>query len=87
MMVNLTDNSEVIPIPPKIEKGVYRHYKGKRYEVLGIGTHTETLEFFVVYRPLYDKPGSEIWIRPYEMFVETVQLNDRIVPRFEKLQD
>jgi len=39
----------------KIKTGTYEHFKGKRYEVLSVGKHSETLEDFVVYRPLYEK--------------------------------
>ncbi len=37
-----------------VKKGIYKHYKGKMYEVLGIGRHSETLEEFVIYKTLYD---------------------------------
>ena len=36
-----------------IRPGKYRHYKGNDYEVLGLATHSETLEPMVVYRALY----------------------------------
>ena len=36
----------------KIQTGVYRHYKGQRYLVIGIARHSETEESFVVYVPL-----------------------------------
>lgn len=71
---------------PSIEPGEYEHYKGKRYQVLGVGCHTETNEYFVVYEPLYEHNGQpNIWMRPYDMFVGTVQLNGREVVRFKKL--
>ena len=63
------------PVP-----GIYRHYKGQRYEVLGIARHSETLEELVVYRALYGEHG--LWVRPMAMFVETVTVDGEPVPRF-----
>ncbi len=60
--------------------GRYRHYKGGEYEVLGVATHSETEESLVVYRPLYGERG--LWVRPLAMFVETVECDGEVVPRF-----
>jgi hypothetical protein len=60
--------------------GIYRHYKGQRYEVLGIARHSETLEELVVYRALYGEHG--LWVRPMAMFGETVMIDGEPVPRF-----
>lgn len=54
----------------EIEPGVYRHFKGNRYEVIGIARHSETDEPMVVYRPLYGKGG--LWVRPLQMFAGEV---------------
>lgn len=86
-MVDLTKDTHKIPEPPKLALGKYRHYKGKEYEVLGIGTHTETLEFFVVYKPLYEKSGSDLWVRPYSMFIESVVIDGKTIPRFQKISN
>lgn len=73
-------------IIPALEKGIYQHYKGNNYEVLGVGCHTESNEYFVVYQPLEKKSGMpELWLRPYEMFVENVEIEGKLVPRFKKL--
>ena len=73
---------------PSIEKGRYKHYKGNEYEVLGVGRHTEADDYFVVYRATIPKDGMpEIWVRPYEMFVETVKVDGRMIPRFQKVGD
>lgn len=60
--------------------GRYRHFKGGEYEVIGVARHSETHEPLVVYRPLYNDSG--LWVRPVEMFLETVRYNDETVPRF-----
>ena len=65
--------------------GIYRHYKGNEYEVIGAGTHTKTDEKFVVYRSLKDT--QLIWIRPYDMFFESVIVDGKTLPRFAKLTD
>ncbi|SEI49906.1 DUF1653 domain-containing protein [Frateuria terrea] len=60
--------------------GVYRHYKGQRYQVLGVARHSETLEELVVYRALYGERG--LWVRPAAMFSETVNVDGQSLPRF-----
>ena len=37
----------------ELKPGVYRHFKGRLYELLFTATHSETLEKMVVYRQLY----------------------------------
>lgn len=74
---------DTLPPLPEIAAGRYRHYKGGEYEVIGVARHSETLEVVVVYRPLYNASG--LWVRPYEMFVGTVEIDGKIMPRFEKL--
>ncbi len=64
----------------RVAPGVYRHYKGNRYLVLGEATHSETLEPMVVYQALYGERG--LWVRPKAMFCESVAVDGREVPRF-----
>jgi hypothetical protein len=71
--------NDLAPLPA-IQTGRYRHYKGKDYEVLGVVRHSETLEALVLYRPLYDDSG--LWVRPYGMFFERVDIDGRSVQRF-----
>lgn len=79
--------SDVFHIPP-LEPGTYEHYKGNLYEVVGVSCHSETHEYFVVYRPLFDHEGKpDIWIRPYDMFIETVEVNGAAIPRFRKIEE
>ncbi|MFH0831706.1 MAG: DUF1653 domain-containing protein [archaeon] len=65
----------------EIKLGKYEHFKGKLYEVIVIAKHSETLEDFVVYRALYGK--KELWTRPKKMFLEKVQKEGKLVPRFK----
>lgn len=72
---------------PTIKTGTYRHSKtGNLYEVLGVAFQTESEEPLVIYRPLY-KTDYELFARPYEMFVENVEINGEIKPRFEKVDE
>ncbi|MFH0890384.1 MAG: DUF1653 domain-containing protein [Candidatus Aenigmatarchaeota archaeon] len=63
-----------------VKLGMYRHYKGKCYEVIGVAKHSETLEELVVYKALYG--DNALWVRPKKMFLETVDANGEKVPRF-----
>jgi hypothetical protein len=65
----------------KIQRGIYKHYKGNLYEVIGSARHSETLEHHVVYRALYG--DYELWVRPLEMFKETITYEEKVMPRFE----
>jgi len=64
----------------KICLGIYRHYKGNHYEVLGEVTHSETLERLVLYKALYGE--YDLWVRPKAMFMETVIVDGREKKRF-----
>ena len=67
-----------------LQTGIYKHYKGQLYKVLHVATHSETREKLVVYQCLYE--DYSIWVRPYEMFIEQVQLEDgSLISRFEFL--
>lgn len=62
--------------------GKYQHYKGNYYQVIGVAKHSESLEEMVVYVALYDNPESQIWVRPKKMFLETIEVDGKKVPRF-----
>lgn len=64
-----------------IKPGIYRHFKGNLYEVIGIARHSETMEPMVVYRALYGKHG--LWIRPVAMWNEIIEKESYTGPRFQ----
>ena len=65
---------------PAIPLGIYRHFKGNRYEVIGLARHSETEEWMVVYRALYGEGG--LWVRPASMWLETVERDGQVYQRF-----
>ena len=60
--------------------GKYRHYKQKDYEVIGVAKDSETFEEMVVYRKLYD--DYDLRVRPLAEFIENVEVDGKIMPRF-----
>lgn len=66
---------------PVIPAGVWRHYRGPLYQVLGVAQHTETGERLVIYVSLEGPrlPGPRIRARPLDMFCDLVGES----PRFE----
>ena len=69
----------------EIKTGKYRHFKGNMYEGIGVAKHSETLEEMVVYRALYGEGG--LWVRPAQMFFETIERDGKTMKRFELLED
>ena len=69
----------------EIKPGIYRHFKGNRYRVIGMAKHSETLEEMVVYQALYGEYG--IWVRPASMWNETVERGGQRLRRFTYLGD
>jgi len=76
-------NEPDLPPLPTLPLGRWRHYKGGEYEVTGVARHSETHEPMVVYRPLYNATGW--WVRPFSMFVESVEIDGVVQPRFRHL--
>ena len=70
----------------RIVPGIYEHYKGKKYFVLGLSRNTETNEVCVVYRPLYETDWPQLVHRNAEMFFEEVIVEGRRMPRFRLLE-
>jgi hypothetical protein len=69
----------------KLEKGKYKHYKGHMYEVIDLARHSETEEWMVIYKTLYGDFST--WVRPYDMFVSSVEVEGVMLKRFEKVTD
>lgn len=65
---------------PRVKTGIYRHYKGKLYHVVGEAIHSETEETLIVYRALYGE--YRLWVRPKAMFFENIVQDGKEVPRF-----
>lgn len=64
-----------------LKLGKYRHYKNKLYQVIEVAIHSETMEEMVVYRPLYGE--GKLWVRPLNMFLETIEIKGVTILRFE----
>lgn len=64
----------------ELKPGIYRHFKGNKYELIGIASHSETMEPMVVYRALYGEGG--LWVRPASMWTEEVERDGYKGPRF-----
>ncbi|MDE2421175.1 MAG: DUF1653 domain-containing protein [Gammaproteobacteria bacterium] len=79
-------STDLAIVAATLKNGRYRHYKGKEYQVLMTARHSETREWVVVYRCLYD--DYSIWVRPLEMFIEDVLLeNGQSVMRFAYISE
>jgi hypothetical protein len=68
-----------------IKLGLYQHYKGNLYQVMSVARHSENYEIFVVYQALYG--DYNVWIRPFNMFTETILIDGIEVPRFTFLKE
>ncbi|MDO9401070.1 MAG: DUF1653 domain-containing protein [Polaromonas sp.] len=74
--------SETLPPLIVTPPGLYRHYKGLLYEVMGTARHSESLEPMTLYRALYGEQG--LWVRPAAMFNEEVVIDGILQPRFAR---
>ena len=76
------EKRKLTPLPTQC--GLYKHYGGGDYEVLGCAHHSETEEQLVLYKQL-DKPTG-LWVRPYAMFFGTVEVDGVTQPRFKLVE-
>lgn len=65
--------------------GIYQHYKGDNYQVIGLSRHSETLEELVVYQALYGE--FALWVRPVYIFTEEIVYKGENVPRFKFISE
>lgn len=72
---------------PDIALGKYRHYKGNEYEVIGLACDEVTLDWLVLYKPLYTSEGPDCWARKYDIFFEEVNVNGEMQPRFRYIDN
>jgi len=64
-----------------MKTGIYEHYKGNCYEVIDTVRHSESEELMVLYRTMYG--DEDLWVRPYTMFFEEIEVDGKIIPRFK----
>lgn len=81
-----------------VKPGLYRHYAGTFYDVLGVALHSEKpQELFVVYRQLRPcklrespyklLPTGTMWARPLSLFVQhVVDAKGTLIPRFRRIE-
>lgn len=91
-MKNVTiDRAHEERLMAKVPTGaLFEHYKGKKYKILGTARHSETLQMCVIYQALYDSAqfGSHpVWVRPLEMFLETILIDGKEQPRFRLVSE
>lgn len=91
LMFPLRNQKTSLETSPQLEQrertsmqlGLYEHYRGNKYRVIGLCRHSETLEELVVYQALYGDYG--LWVRPLAMFQETITHDGKEMPRFKFL--
>jgi len=71
----------------KIKLGIYEHFKGGKYRVIGIAKHSETPEELVIYEALYDNPESKLWARPLDNFVGFKEKDGKKIKRFKFISE
>ena len=69
----------------EIPLGVYRHFKGNEYEVVGLAYDSEDMRVKVVYRALYG--DRDLWVRDASMWCEYVEREGVRTRRFTLVRD
>ena len=77
--------SEKLPTLIETPPGLYKHYKGMLYQVVGTVRHSEDLSPMTLYRALYGEHG--LWVRSAAMFNEEVVADGVRQPRFARQAD
>lgn len=65
--------------------GLYRHFKGAYYQVIGVARHEESHEPLVIYQALYG--DYALWARRKEVFESKTMKDGKEVPRFEFIRE
>lgn len=77
--------SELSEKAKSFKPGIYRHFKGGLYQALFVARSSEARDQeCVVYKSL---EKGFIWIRPLDMFLETVERDGYKGPRFVWIQE
>jgi len=70
---------------------IWKHFKGGRYQVIGVARHTEDpSQEFVIYKHLDGENEyglNQFWVRPKEMFLEEVTRDGKTFWRFEEVKE
>ena len=61
-----------------IPHGLYTHFKGGDYEVIGVALHTETFEPLVIYKK------DHLYARPADMWYEKMRVDGHSCHRFSR---
>lgn len=77
----------IIPVPSDAPQSgeKFRHYKGNHYEVVDIALHSNTDEWMVVYKPLYENAVAPLFTRPLHEWSERVEWEENFVKRFTRI--
>ncbi len=81
--------AHVIGIDDPDVPGIFGHWKGNRYNVIGVAMTREDTEAVMVYQPLYGEHQFKLSHRPLAMFMDEVDRTEPIVykgPRFRRIQ-
>ena len=68
-----------------LQPGLYEHYKGNRYRVHFVAKWEEDMTPVVVYEALYDNPRGPYFVRPLDVFLEEVEVDGVMKPRYRYL--
>ena len=68
-----------------LKLGLYQHYKGYYYQVMGVARHEETHKALVIYQALYG--DFALWARDIDIFKSSINFEGNEVPRFRFIKD
>ena len=73
LMLLLREERKITMLEREVKvHGVYKHFKGHVYEVIGIARDSDTLDEKVVYKNI---ETGELWLRDVEEFLSLVDKN------------